>query len=137
MKAFYFSLILILNFSCEEKSTVRGIPPDAYSPKMIGKWSMEQVKDVELDVTTMHNPQKNRWIQFYADHTFVSDGDPYGRNTGKWSIDPALEELYLDSDEGEGDDSYWHIRFYQDRMIWKGRRSDFTTRFTLTHKRMK
>ena len=133
-----FSFLMILSLiSCEEKPPVRGLAKDVYSPKIIGKWSMEQVKDTDRDVSQLHNPQKDRWIEFHQNGTFVSDGTPYGKNTGRWKIDASLSELYLDSDAGQDDDSYWHIRFYQDVMIWKGRKSDFTTRFTINHKRMK
>lgn len=111
-------------------------PKQSLSSKLIGKWQMQQVLNLETDVSTKHNPNGNRWIQLNDDGTFISDGDPYGKNTGKWSIEKSTATLYLDSDAGSDDDSYWLVSFQADLMKWKGTKSDFTKRFTLTHKRM-
>ena len=96
---------------------------------------MHKVLDGVIDVTSepAFNPENNRWIAFYDDSTFVSDGDPYGRNTGKWIISDSTSVLFLDSDTDVGDDSYWIVSFRGDTMIWKGTNSDFTSRFTVMH----
>lgn len=83
------------------------------------------------DVSEQHNPKKNRWIELKADGTFVSDGDPYGRNTGKWIFNANTQELFLDSDAGEGDDSYWTIKRTGDDLVLTGARSEFTQQFSM------
>jgi hypothetical protein len=100
-----------------------------------GRWAMDQVIDSGQDVTDQHNPAGNRYIIIKPDGTFESGGDPHGVNTGSWTLSLENGELYLDSDAGEGDDSYWIVTMEEDSMHWKGTRSEFTERFELIHKR--
>ena len=110
---------------------------DSAMAHLMGQWAMDHVYDSGQDVTDQHNPAGNRWISFIADGSFVPDGDPHGRNAGQWIFDEQTSELYLDSDAGEGDDSYWIVSFEEEQMRWKGARSDFTARFELVHVRQK
>lgn len=102
---------------------------------LLGMWVMGNVFQDTLDVTDEHNPALNRWITFREDGTFESGGAPYGYNAGKWSYDSSSKELYLDSDAGEGDDSYWIIDDADTTMQWQGARSDFTSQFKLNFKK--
>lgn len=68
-------------------------------------------------------------------HSVESGGDPYGKNTGRWTLDETTNELYLDSDAGEEDDSHWIVRIEGSTMHWKGTRGDFNTRFSIEHVR--
>lgn len=98
---------------------------------------MAAVLDGTESVTTDHNPENDRWIAFASNGTFETDGEPYGRNTGKWILtsEENATTLFLDSDAGAHDDSYWTLQFSGDTMIWKGLRTDFAKRFTLKHVR--
>ena len=117
----------ILFIQCNSSNSIETSP-------IIGQWKMKQVFEEDQDVSSQHNPKNDRWIQFKADHTFLSDGSPYGRNTGKWSINDS--ELFLDSDAGEGDDSYWIVDIEGQSMKWKGTRSDFTEKFSISHEKI-
>lgn len=101
------------------------------SDQLINKWEMGAILQNGQDVSEQHNPENNRWIELKADGTFVSDGDPYGQNTGKWTFDTHTQELYLDSDAGEGDDSYWIIKQTGDDLVLTGARSEFTRQFSM------
>ena len=94
---------------------------------------MESLTQNGQDVTAEHNPSANRFIIFNADKSFESGGDPYGKNTGKWELDEGTGELYLNSDVGEDDDSYWIVLIDQDRMQWQGTRFEFNSQFAVTH----
>ena len=87
--------------------------------KIIGTWSMYKVYEYDKDVTEKHNPNNNHWIEFKADGTFVSDGDPFGRNTGRWKTDNKKSVLIIDSDT-DNDDSEWNVTFEGNKMIWTG-----------------
>ena len=106
------------------------------SKKIVGTWKMQQVLDLNDDVSTLHNPDDDRWITFYKDQTFKSGGGPFGENAGKWELNENTATLYLDSDAGEEDDSYWIIDISTDDMEWKGTKFDFAKRFTLRHTRV-
>ncbi len=97
-----------------------------------GTWAMEKVYDNANDVTAQHNPQNDRWIRFNKDGSFKSGGTPTGENTGKWIYTDTNRQLFLDSDAGEGDDSYWLLQLDKNNMNWAGTRSSFTERFKLT-----
>ena len=103
------------------------------SKKLKGTWEMRQVYDNAADVTDQHNPKEERWITFYKDGSFKSGGAPYGENGGKWTINEANNVLFLDSDEGEGDDSYWVLQIDKSKMNWSGARSSFTERFRINY----
>lgn len=129
MKRLIWSLpLLLLIAACQSTQT-----PASTESLLIGRWDMAQVYDGGEDVTAEHNPAGNRWVAFASEGTFISDGDPYGRNAGRWTYDPATQELYLDSDAGEGDDSYWIVQVEGDEMHWQGARSAFTKRFEIVH----
>ena len=103
--------------------------------RILGAWEMAKVTELDQDVSQTHNPANNRWITFLRDRTFKSGGEPYGDNSGKWKIDESKKILFLDSDAGEEDDSYWHIDFIGREMTWKGKNSEFAERFTLIFNR--
>lgn len=107
---------------------------------IIGKWKMVKVVEMSKDVTEQHNPEDNRWINFMPDSTgetrgtFRSGKGEILENTGKWVIDG--KELFIDSDAGEDDDSYWEITFDNNKMYWKGRKFEFNKRFKIVHRRI-
>jgi hypothetical protein len=110
------------------------------SKKIEGKWEMIKVMELSEDVTESHNPDNDRWIHFKSNSavdtegTFVSGKGENNENTGKWIIDK--KELFIDSDAGEDDDSYWEISIDNDKMYWKGQRFEFNKRFEIVHRRV-
>ena len=107
-----------------------------------GKWKMDKVMEESEDVTQIHNPDNNRWIRFEKQSDIVNGGLfesgswDKTENTGKWYYDEKENEMYLDSDAGEDDDSYWSITIKNDTMKWKGRRFEFNKRFEILHTRV-
>jgi len=108
---------------------------DTLQEQIVGSWDMKQVFRNGEDVTEEHDPKNTRSITFNVDGTFMSAGFPVGTNTGKWSLDPETKELFIDSDAGEDDDSFWIVSIDDERMTWNGAR-DFAVGFTLTHARI-
>lgn len=88
--------------------------------KLLGKWQMQKVYEQETDMSHIHNPKDDRWIEFYADGSFESGGTPYGKNTGKYILGKNKQTLSLDSDAGEEDDSKWTVSVEKGKMIWIG-----------------
>ena len=128
MRLFITLFILVFcGFSCSSN----------LEKEIIGTWKMEAVLDGSTDVSKQHNPDNDRWIEFRADQTFKSGGGPFGENTGKWLLEENSAELFLDSDAGQDDDSYWIVNIEKADMSWKGIRSDFGERFTLKHTKVK
>ena len=123
IKMFYpFLSLFLLMIACNPK----------VSQKISGTWQMQKVYDNSSDVTEEHNPARDRWITFLSDGSFQSGGEPYGNNGGKWTYDDETNVLYLDSDAGEGDDSYWNLKLNQQEMVWSGTKSSFTSRFRIS-----
>ena len=109
---------------------------DSLPELIIGKWKMTKVLELSKDVTEQHNPDNSRWIQFNKDSTFESGTGENSENTGRWTIDEKQKELFIDSDAGEDDDSYWKVEFDNEVMYWKGQRFDFNKRFEIYHTRI-
>ncbi|MFA0962108.1 lipocalin family protein [Roseivirga sp. BDSF3-8] len=107
--------------------------PPQPARELVGRWNMRELYENGNDVTNEHNPAGNRYAVFNEDGTFESGGDPYGKNSGKWLLEETPEGLllYLDSDAGSGDDSYWLITLEGKNMQWRGARSEFTKRFVV------
>ena len=103
--------------------------------QIVGRWEMNRVLDRGDDVTAIHNPSGNRYVELRADGTFESGGDPYGVNTGTWSLDPGYNELSLESDLGSADDTYWIVTLDGDAMEWAGVRSETARRFRILSRR--
>ena len=127
MKKITAGLLALFLFSCSS--------PKSLKEKISGKWYMSKVYEMGDDVTTRHNPQNKRWIQFNVNGTFESGGEPAGYNTGKWSIDLNNNILFLDSDAGEDDDSYWILKFEDNVMKWQGTKFEFNKRFKIEHEK--
>lgn len=102
--------------------------------RIMGTWVMDKVYEYNNDVTSEHNPNNDRWIEFKADGTFVSDGTPFGRNTGRWTADNEKSILYIDSDVDD-DDSEWYVTFTDDETTWKGIGHPRKENTRLVHKR--
>lgn len=127
MKKIIPVLLVVVLFSC---SSDKGL-----SENILGRWYMSKVYELGKDVTVQHNPQNKRWINFNNNGTFESGGDPAGYNTGKWSVDLNNNILFLDSDAGEDDDSYWILKFEDDIMKWQGTKFEFNKRFKIEHEK--
>lgn len=121
------STVLTMTFCVQLVSCTSSI-----SNKIYGTWNMEQVYNNSDNVTAELNPKQDRWITFSKDGSFKSGGTPYGKNGGKWIYHPSDKLLFLDSDEGEGDDSYWILQVGKKEMNWAGARSSFTERFKIS-----
>lgn len=87
--------------------------------KIIGTWTIEKVYEYGKDVTNKHNPDKDRWIEFRPNGTFVSDGKPFGPNKGRWTTDDNNFILFIGS-EVDDDDSKWKVTFNHDSTSWTG-----------------
>lgn len=96
---------------------------------------MHQVIQNGEDVSEEHNPDKERFVLFKSDSTFVSDGKPFGRNTGKYLFNSEDNSLFLDSDVGPEDDSNWKVSFSGDTMKWQGVGTEWAENFILVHLR--
>lgn len=96
---------------------------------------MVSVLEYGKDVTAKHNPAHDRYIELKADGTFVSDGTPFGRNTGRWTFDGTTRVLAIDSDVDD-DDSEWLVEFSgDDEIIWTGIGHPRKQNTKLIHKR--
>ena len=133
---FIFLLISGLVFTCSCKSDVN------VKENINGKWSMNNVKEVSEDVTQRHNPNNDRWIKFIDNAeienggTFESGSGDTKENSGKWFYNEKENELYLDSDAGEDDDSYWSVTIEGNTMLWKGRKFEFNKRFEIEYTKL-
>lgn len=118
-------------------------PADTSGPRdapnraaLVGRWGMEAILDQGADVSDEHNPAGDRYIELYADGTFESGGQPYGRNTGRWTYTPTRRELFIDSNLGPEDDSRWVVTLRGgDVMEWGGTGSAFARRFRIVSRR--
>jgi hypothetical protein len=125
-KQFIFLVTILLTTSCQRSETL--------DDKIIGTWTMQKVYEYDNDVTSKHNPKNDRWIEFKADGSFVSGGEPFGRNTGRWTADNDNFILQIDSDVDD-DDSDWKVTFDQDLMTWTGIGHPRKENTKLIHKR--
>ena len=91
--------------------------------------------DRGADATDVHNPSGDRYVELRDDGTFESGGQPYGLNTGRWTFDPAYNELMLMSDLGDADDTYWIVTLDGDEMEWAGVRSEVARRIRILSRR--
>lgn len=126
------ALALLLFTACHSAEQPRD---RSLSAVVVGTWDMEEVYQDGQGVTEQHDPSDNRWFAFESDGTFISDGDPHGRNTGRWTLNEQTQELHIDSDAGENDDSYWIVSVEGNTMHWQGARFEWNKRFELVHLR--
>lgn len=119
------SVLLLLLISCtsSDQNTI------------YAKWMMHRVIQDGNDVTEEHNPYHERSFVFNHDGTFVSDGRPYGKNTGKFEYDAEDQSLFIDSDVGPEDDSNWKVTLHEDTMTWQGVGTAWAERFRIVHLR--
>jgi hypothetical protein len=100
-----------------------------------GKWLMNKVIQDGKDVTEEHDPYDERYLILQGDGSFESGGRPFGKNTGKYILDPKEYTLFLESDAGPEDDSYWNVSIRKDTMYWQGYGSEWAENFQLIHVR--
>lgn len=120
------SLLIFLSLSCN--------PIEKLEDKIIGTWNMVKVYEYDEDVTEKHNPMNDRWIEFKEDGSFESGGEPFGKNTGRWTVDNENSILYIDSDVDD-DDSEWKVSFEGEETIWTGIGHPRKENTRLVHKR--
>ena len=120
-------LMLIMLLACNSKSEY----------PICGTWLIHRVVQNGKDVTAEHNPQNERYLSLKTDSTFESGGRPFGLNTGKYTFDKNRAELFLDSDVGPEDDSYWKLSVQNDTMYWQGYGSEWANEFQIIYYRKK
>ena len=124
---YIIAALFLIIMSCGKDTSLSG--------KIEGKWNMTKVLDRSEDVTQNHNPDNNRWIRFTKDPDmenggiFESGRGDEKENTGRWSLKGF--ELFIDSDAGDDDDSYWQVIIEGNEMHWIGQKFDFNKRFEI------
>lgn len=116
---FIFTISLI---SCEAPQTKN---------TLLGTWKMHKVLQHNTDVSNTHNPFMERTIRFKPDSTYYTQGRPYEPNTGRYAFNH--NHLFLDSDIGPEDDSYWQVSIKGDTMKWVGTKTEWAKAFTLVY----
>lgn len=119
--------IALIIFGCNSRER----PPSG----IVGRWAMHKIYMDDSDVTSEHNPAADRYILFKEDGTFESGGQPAGNNTGKYQFSSEENKLFIDSDAGEEDDSYWQVEIKGDTMTWQGFGTAWAESFQLVHVR--
>jgi hypothetical protein len=104
--------------------------PDAAAP-LHGKWLMQRVLRAGEDVSAEHNPYGERYILLQDNQQYTSDGRPFGANTGWYTYYEPKRRLFLDSDVGPEDDSYWLVQLKADSMRWQGTGSAWAEQFEI------
>ena len=115
------ALIILFTLACTTNS----------KDDISGKWMMHKVIQGEQDVTSEHNPENDRYLILDDKGTFESGGKPFGKNSGKYTFKPEENTLFLDSDAGQEDDSYWNVRISNDTMYWRGYGSEWARNFQI------
>jgi hypothetical protein len=100
------------------------------SDQITGKWLIYKVIQDGQDVSAEHNPPGERYLIFKIDSSFESGGRPFGGNRGKYTLDENYN-LFLDSDAGSDDDSYWNVLVSGDTMYWQGFGSEWAENFQI------
>lgn len=98
---------------------------------ILGTWRMYKVIQNGKDVTSEHDPYHERFLILKSDSSFESGGRPFGKNSGKYEFDEYENKLFLDSDTGPEDDSFWKVTFKGDTMFWRGYGSEWAEAFEL------
>lgn len=91
--------------SHDHKSEDNVAKPSPMSP-YIGVWQPKasSLKGVFKD---------NRWIEFYADSTFVSGANGKETNKGKWNIDSSTNYMTIDyADNSKVEDEHWKAQLH-------------------------
>ncbi|MCK3686183.1 lipocalin family protein [Maribellus sp. YY47] len=96
-----------------------------------GTWLMYKVIQNGKDVTLEHDPYHERFLILKSDCSFESGGRPFGKNTGKYEFNENENKLFLDSDTGPEDDSFWNVTIKSDTMFWRGYGSEWAEAFEL------
>lgn len=120
-------VMLFFTFACQSTET------PSQASDIAGHWMMHAVYQEGRDVTSEHNPEKDRYIIFKEDGTFESGGSPWGKNTGKYTYLAADKSLFLDSDAGEEDDSNWVVSMNGDTLSWRGVGTAWAEEFQIVH----
>jgi hypothetical protein len=135
----YLVLFISITFSLAILSCGKEDNDTSLRGRIEGKWEMIKVLDRSKDVTKNHNPDGNRWIRFVKDDKvqnggyFESGRGDQKDNTGQWSLKGF--EIFIDSDAGNDDDSYWQVIIKGNDMHWIGQRFDFNKRFEIFYER--
>lgn len=124
LRAFFIALISLSIISCSTgKLTVSSLT---------ATWELGNVYENQVNVTNRENPNRDRFITFYPNGTFVSGGAPYGDLSGKWIITEEKTLRIIPDKEGEVGSSEWNVSFDKEIMNWTGTIKSGLDRFELS-----
>ena len=127
LRAFLITLISLSTISCSTgKLSVSSLATT---------WELGNVYENQVNVTNRENPNRDRFITFNSDGTFISGGVPYGELSGTWIITEEKTLRIIPDMEGEVGSSEWKVSFEKDIMSWTGTIKSGLDRFELTWRR--
>lgn len=118
--------LLLFAIFCIAIASSCGPRQASYSQLILGKWDISSVKiDGEQQINDSFVNSEG-WIKFHTNHTFDSDGKPYGSLDGDWEIINEDETLTLTANQNLSQASKWDITFDDKAMTWTNQALNIT-----------
>ena len=119
--------VLLLN------ATQTSLSQDQFFPlnDLLGRWAVIKVIEGDVDITSSMDQTANRRIEFFNDGFFESDGFPFGRYAGTYSLDEMTGTLTQVVDESTDASILWKVRHNGEHLIFQGTGKFSSYRFVL------
>lgn len=85
-----------------------------------GKWEVVKITENNEDISSSIDNNAQRWIEFIADQSYESDGYPFGRYDGEYSLDEKSGILVLKSGTTNAKTMKWQISYDGEYLILNG-----------------
>jgi len=100
--------------------TTEGIYQQIYANDLVGKWAIEKVTENGQDITRSIDQQATRWIEFYSDGMYDSDGYPFGRYSGEYTLNGETGKLILKHPSEANKEMHWMVKYDGECLILSG-----------------
>jgi len=88
--------------------------------ELAGKWEVVKVTENDQDISSTIDINVQRWIHFISDDRYESDGYPFGRYDGEYSLDEISGELILKNGTSNEKGIKWIARYDGEYLNLKG-----------------
>jgi hypothetical protein len=87
---------------------------------LLGKWHVIKITENDQDIALEMDRQASRWVEFFNDGVFASDGYPFGNYSGEYNLDEQSGLLSLKNDINRHEIIQWLVTYDGDQLIIKG-----------------
>ena len=101
-------------------SNITGFAQNISTYEIHGKWEVVKITENDMDISSTIDNNAQRWLEFISNDRYNSDGYPFGRYEGEYTLNENSGTLVLKSGSANTKSMTWQARYDGEYLILTG-----------------